>query len=135
MQELAERVQAAVLGHEWVRYLLSHEWLLYAVSHVWVLCLVAGVVGVAVLRLMGGRRAGASATTRKTSQADPGRDPNSRAPSTPPPGSGNCEWHLIEERGRNSLRKFMCWQCGAEAYSLTTKPPADCKRDATPKPL
>lgn len=88
MQELADQVQAAVLGHEWVRYVLSHRWTLYALGHAWVLYL---SIGVAVLLLMWWLVVRAR------------------------PRPVGCQWQLDPARRSQHLRKWTCQQCGAEA--------------------
>lgn len=108
MQEWVDHIRAAVFGQEWVRDLLSHTWTLYLLSPAWVLYLSAGISVLLLVKWLVARK---------------------------PPRRDRCNWQIDTKRRSKSLKKFTCMQCGADAYSLTSRHPVGCKRELMPKPL
>lgn len=52
-----------------------------------------------------------------------------------PRRKSDCKWRRDKAGHRASLTKWTCKSCGAEAFSATTKPPNDCKRQLKPRAL
>ncbi len=51
------------------------------------------------------------------------------------PGSGRCHWRRAAQRPETALRRWVCADCGVDAWSAGRSPPRECKRSLRPAAL